>query len=319
MGSPPIDLDTARRFVARLAADDHPDMVASWQTFDDAKAGRTYLARIAHGGAQAAMLDELARLNEAGAGIFLMVNAGDGRGRTAENVVAVRALFVDLDGAPVQPVLNARPTPHLIVETSPGRFSAFWIVRRCKPHAERFRAAQAALARKFNGDPKVIDLPRVMRVPGFLHRKGDPFLSHVLLDFNAPPYSARDVVEGIDLRLPPVAPATPPAPAPSGGLNLRAGNRSRSWGDFVLDEAVQRIRTAPAGEQNETLNREAFSVGSFARSASLSDAHAIGRLIEAGRSMPTYDPKRPWTEAEIERQVRSAYQDGLNKPREARQ
>jgi hypothetical protein len=39
-----------------------------------------------------------------------MVNRGDLRGRKAENVVAVRAVFLDLDGSPLDPVLTA-PTP----------------------------------------------------------------------------------------------------------------------------------------------------------------------------------------------------------------
>ena len=43
----------------------------------------------------------LTKLNDAGAGIFMMVNAGDGRGRKAENVTRVRAVFADFDGTPL--------------------------------------------------------------------------------------------------------------------------------------------------------------------------------------------------------------------------
>jgi hypothetical protein len=311
-----IDLDIVRRFVARLTATDQPGMVVSWQTFDDAKKGRDHLARIVHGATVPTVLEELARLNDAGAGVFCMVNAGDGHGRKAENVVAVRALFVDLDGASVQPVLDARPVPHLVVETSPSRFSAFWIVRPCRPHSDRFRAVQAAIARKFSGDPKVVDLPRVMRVPGFLHRKREPFLSRILLDPTRAAYSARDVVDGLDLR---PLPEPAPQPAFASRVNLSAGAHGGSFGSYILDQAVARIRAAADGAQHDTLNREAFSVGSLARSAGLLDARAIAQLIDAGRSMTSYDPARPWVKAEIERQVRAAYQDGLKKPREARQ
>src|SRR5512144_2779908 len=51
------------------------------------------------------------------------------------------------------------------------------------------------LAKRYNGDPKVIDLPRVMRVPGFFHRKGEPFLTHIVEANEAlPPYTADDIV-----------------------------------------------------------------------------------------------------------------------------
>lgn len=68
------------------------------------------------------------RLNEQGAGIFVMVNAGDGKGRKRANVRAVRALFVDLDGAPLEPVVNGPIAPHMVTETSLGRWHAFWLV-----------------------------------------------------------------------------------------------------------------------------------------------------------------------------------------------
>ena len=59
---------------------------------------------------------ELARLNDAGAGIFVMVNVGDGRGRKTENVIRVRAVFADFDGTPLPE--NWPLEPQLIVETS---------------------------------------------------------------------------------------------------------------------------------------------------------------------------------------------------------
>ena len=40
---------------------------------------------------------------------------------------------------------------------------------------ESFELYQEALATKFNSDPKVKDLPRVMRVAGFYHHKKNPY------------------------------------------------------------------------------------------------------------------------------------------------
>src|SRR5664279_2673105 len=113
-----------------------------------------------------------------------MVNEGDGvvhegnkTCRTKANVVSVRAAFVDLDGAPIQPVLSALLPPRWIVQSSLGRWHAYSRVKNC-PLTE-FSAVQTALAAKFGGDGSVKDLPRVMRLPGFLHEKSTRFMSQL--------------------------------------------------------------------------------------------------------------------------------------------
>ena len=120
-----------------------------------------------------AIHEELEAANRQGCGVHFMVNKGDGRGRRKKNVVAVRAVFVDLDGAPLEPVLNCGLKPHIVVETSPRRFHVYWLVKDF-PLSE-FGRVQKGLARRFGADPTCTDLPRVLRVPGFLHQKGDPF------------------------------------------------------------------------------------------------------------------------------------------------
>ena len=60
----------------------------TFQTFDDNQGNgkaATNLAHILHG-TLAEHVGELRRLNRAGAGVFVMVNAGDGEGRRADNV-----------------------------------------------------------------------------------------------------------------------------------------------------------------------------------------------------------------------------------------
>lgn len=162
------DLIQAQAFLAFLAGDES----VTFQTFDDGADKNRALARILHG-----TLEEhgttLASLNAQGAGVFVMVNRGDGLGRKAENVTAIRALFVDLDGSPLEPVLSCAVKPHLTIESSPDRYHAYWLVSGCA--LEQFTQYQAALAAKFDGDRVVKDLPRVMRLPGFWHQKGEPF------------------------------------------------------------------------------------------------------------------------------------------------
>lgn len=166
------------------------DTAFTFQTFGEGRSGRERLSKILHGNLEQ-HAGELARLNAAGAGVFVMVNEGDGRGRKAGNVRAVRALFVDLDGEPLAPVESAALAPHLITQTSPGRFHAYWRVTGCA--LGDFTPMQCALAAKFKGDPSVKDLPRVMRLAGFLHHKAAPFQSRIRTSNERAPYTLAEL------------------------------------------------------------------------------------------------------------------------------
>jgi hypothetical protein len=187
------DRDEVERFLSAL--DPSPDARFAFQTFDDNKERRERrkktgekdpFPKIRHG-TLARHWKELFNLNAEGAGVFVTVNATDGRGRERGNVTRIRAGFVDLDGAPLEPVNEAALLPHIINETSPGRFHAYWLVTGDMP-LEEFTPLQKALAIRFNGDKSIHDLPRVLRMPGFVHRKGEPFLSRVLQLRELAPY-----------------------------------------------------------------------------------------------------------------------------------
>ena len=61
------------------------------------------------------------------------------------------------------------------MRTSPGRYQAFWRVAGAVP-LEDFTPTQERLADFYGGDRAVKDLPHVVRVPGFFHRKREPVL-----------------------------------------------------------------------------------------------------------------------------------------------
>ncbi|MFZ5557681.1 MAG: DNA-primase RepB domain-containing protein [Pseudomonadota bacterium] len=165
------DLDMASAFLLDLGG---PDAEFAFQVFPDKK-DATGVKRTWKCGTLEEHADWLEASNNAGAGIFVMVNEGDGKGRSTQNVTRVRALFVDLDGAPIEPVLKAEPRPPIVVESSPDRFHAYWPVNDCS--LEEFKPLQQFLAGRFDGDTSVCDLPRVMRLPGFWHLKAEPFLT----------------------------------------------------------------------------------------------------------------------------------------------
>lgn len=163
------DLDHASSFLESLA----PGATWSFQTFDDGATNDPRLIRQFHGTLQRHAGD-LAKLNERGAGIFVTINETDGNGRRKTNITRVRALFVDLDGAPVEPVQSG-PTPaHIVTATSPGKYHAYWRVSDCPLDA--CEPALKELIGRYGGDPACSDRNRVLRLPGFWHRKREPFM-----------------------------------------------------------------------------------------------------------------------------------------------
>jgi Protein of unknown function (DUF3631)/RepB DNA-primase from phage plasmid len=218
------DLDQARRFLALL--DDGADAF-TFQTFDDGPQKRGHLARVAHGDLES----EAARLTawqKAGAGVFVTVNETDGMGRKAENIVRVRSVFCDLDGAPADPVLRCALTPHVLAESSSGRFHAYWFVDDLP--LDQFAGVQKAIAARFNGDPSVHDLSRVMRCVGFLHQKAEPFLCRIVHEHVGQPYKAAQILE-----------AFPPIRTNSKG--------NGADGDHEATETAELVRRILSGEQ----------------------------------------------------------------------
>jgi hypothetical protein len=189
-----IDVAAARRFLEALA----PSEVSfTFQTFDDSAAKRPELARIAHGSLDS-NIALLRKLSAGGAGVFVTANRTDLKGRRQSNVISVRALFIDLDGAPMPDFVKAGLLPHIVVQTSPLRFHVYWRVTGVELAA--FTGLQKRLAAAFGGDPNVCDLSRVMRLPGFPHQK-DPEAPLMVMYKENPilaSYEAEDFVSKLD-------------------------------------------------------------------------------------------------------------------------
>jgi hypothetical protein len=176
------DLESARRFLSML---DETADAFEFRTFDDDHERKAAgLARKLSG-----TLDEhssqLSELNAAGAGVFVVVNRG---GQTAETIEGVRAVFADTDGAPLEPIVACGLEPHAVVESSPERWHVYWLVDGLPLDA--FRAIQQSIAERFGTDTTVCDLPRVMRLPGFDHRKAGRHRVRVVHEGGGVPYCA---------------------------------------------------------------------------------------------------------------------------------
>lgn len=232
------------RLLAAIAGDSR----ISFQTFDET--GRSRQAKILHGTLKQ-HAEALAALNRTGASINFMVNHGDGRGRAASNVLAVRALFVDLDGAPLEPVRSFALPPHAVVQSSIGKYHAYWLVDGVE--LADFKPLQRVIAAAFNGDIKVSDLARVMRLPGSFHCKAEPVLCELMELSERPRYTRAEVVEAFGLA---AAPASNTAPKlkvldgsiPEGERNARLFQLARGFVNkgFGPEQTLARIQAVNA-------------------------------------------------------------------------
>ena len=165
--TPTIDLETGWEFVSTLSSSGQG---RTFQTFSDSRGDRPDLVSIHHSHIYMRVATKLACLNQKGAGVFFTVNETDGMGRKSENIVRVRALFVDADNVRIPERWHLEPD--FCVWRDPQHWHAYWLVNDCP--LGRFADSQRQLARHYGTDPSVCDLPRVMRVPGFMHCKGTP-------------------------------------------------------------------------------------------------------------------------------------------------
>lgn len=222
----------------------HFDGIHTFQSFDD-KGKDASLAR--HNSAQFEEIEsKLLELNSRGAGIFFTVNETDGKGRKAENITRVRAIFVDLDGDDAREklsrVMSAAVPPSIVIESSPAKFHCYWLCFDCSK--EQFPAVQKALAGKFQGDPAVNDLARVMRLPGFYHNKSTPFSTRVV-ESDGQEYSISQLIEGLGLEL----------------------NRQDN------PPVEHKVNGFPAGERNESMFKYAASLR--ARGVAIEEAQVL--------------------------------------------
>lgn len=199
------DFEMARSFLAALGE------THTYQTFDDTKDRKLkHLIRVISGDAGNEIMHRLFNLNADGAGVFVTVNATDGKGRRRGNMVRVRAIFGDFDDPkPGQPgygvpgyalaqfeAAAAKLPPSIVVESSPGKRHAYWLTNMSPEEGE---ALQAKMPEAVGCDPAAKDITRVLRIPGFYHRKGEPVLVKVLECHPERIYDAFEIIAAFGL------------------------------------------------------------------------------------------------------------------------
>lgn len=98
--------------------------------------------------------------------VYFLVNDSNGIKRTAADITAVNALFIDIDGTRAWNGSDGS----IVVGRDETHWHAYWPLVAGED-LKRWEIAQKALIRHFGSDPNCSDLSRVMRVWGSVNRK----------------------------------------------------------------------------------------------------------------------------------------------------
>src|SRR5215470_17789871 len=121
----------------------------------------------------------LSYLNSQKHDLYLSMNTlkRESRGRTKQDIDCIRHIFLDFDqngDRAVEKLLarNDLPQPNYLVKTSPDRWQVIWKVEGFEKTAAE--ELEKGLVQSTGADPCVIDIARVLRLPGFYNHKYRP-------------------------------------------------------------------------------------------------------------------------------------------------
>ena len=164
-------------------------------------------------------LAEFQELSDQGNEFFFMVNEGDGvvypphtTARSQQNVTHLSALFIDTDACPfdkIKAYLKSKSlVPHFVLETSPHRYHVYFLLEKTpasKQNLKKWQACQLSLIHLGDTsltptgiDASMRDWSRVLRIPGFYHRKKAPFLVTTQKEYDHRLYTLNDIYEALD-------------------------------------------------------------------------------------------------------------------------
>lgn len=277
----------------------------TFQTFNDSSPKDRSLARILHN----PIPNQLHALNARCAGVYFMVNEGDGLGRKNVNVRRVRAFFADFDGGPLPAQWPIEPS--FIIETSPGRFHVYWLLVDDADYPldnGLFNRMQEAIARVVKSQPNDCkSLARVMRMPGFVHWKKKPFISRIIHPSLGAPvlrYTVEEIERAFSVQ---TSQKNLSITAPMASQTTVQTNRQRAYASSVLVGECNNVRRALTGARNTTLNASAYRLGQLVGGGQLDESAVRAALHEAGRACGLPD-------AEIHRTIQNGLSVGITRP-----
>jgi hypothetical protein len=252
-----LDLAQAARHLACLDAEDVRHIFAALPEAPGSPASaRQYFGRLAE---VAATLELKQR---SGCGVFVTVNAMQGRRRRRSDVSRIRALWVERDRpGPPLPL-----TPSLVIATSPGRSHDYLLtdgddaLSPMEAHTLNRRGAS-----RCGADPCATDPARLLRLAGTWNLKRSPFLA-TISNASGHSYSLatlRAAFPALDREAHSGEPAPLAASRPAVARQYRLPqsghiNDPERYLDAVVRSLAAELSAAPEGARNMTLNRVAF-------------------------------------------------------------
>lgn len=211
----------AARFIEALTGD--ADAVVTFQTFADT--GESEAAPAIIHASLADAWERLEDLQDCGHGVFVCVNATDGRGRGTQNVTGLRALFADDDKGTVHVPMLAGARPSMCILSGNGSHF-YWLLKAGEQLAD-FTPAQKGIAAKLATDAKVCDVARVMRLPGSYNLKdrSNPRLVELVYIRPERRYTISEVLTGLGAS--PSAPPGTSGPIPARGPRVLGSEAKR--------------------------------------------------------------------------------------------
>jgi len=301
--APAIDLNMAAQFLDTLAGRDAQHV---FQTFCNNSSNEGVNPKVKRKGINPNVLvgtlsqhaKQLERINQGESGIFVVINETNG-GRKAADVTRVRALFADWDvvGTGLPAIASCGLKPHAIVESSLGKFHAYWLVNDCS--LDDFTPLQKAIAAKLGSDPAINNKDRVMRLPGFLHHKyaDNPYFQTRIAEINNnEAYTTEEIKQGLGLDLNPASKTLPSVTS----YNSKYIANIKSIGNNGLDRIRSALFSIPKelAENRDTWKEVAMAMHSesdvlfddfleWSKKAKNHDANACDKLWDSFSEKPS--------------------------------
>jgi archaellum biogenesis ATPase FlaH/biotin operon repressor len=244
------------------------------------------------------MEEELVRYQEAGFGVFVTINETDGKWVEKANIVNARAVWADVD-CQEEPKWPMEPT--MVVRTANG-YHAYWVFS--EPVSPKdCEEWNRGLVELIGSDGNSIDAARVLRIPGFIHQKGDPFVVAIQVR-SGKKYKAAEITWKKVAK-----------PEPTRGEFVSTGV-STNYGLAAARSEKEILSNVPRGngQRNKALHTSAFKLGTLIASGQLSEDDALKVLDEACAA--NYEDH---SEVELHNVIRSSLAAGQRAPREIKE
>ena len=167
-------MDQAEKFLSLIDPNTNKFLFACFE-YRKIKKGRTFF------GTFGVLENKLKKLNEEeNYCVYVTVNKTEGAERKASAITECRAVWVE-DDEPRETYRKDWPLkPSIIVESSPGKYHYYWITKTT--NFEEWDKVMQRMVDDHGCDHKARDISRVLRIPGFTHKKDltKPFVSKLV-------------------------------------------------------------------------------------------------------------------------------------------